>query len=80
MMVVTATIGLARIGLTQQRGRVRRVGRAPPARDPTLGPKRQEIGGRQHLASWPERHSGSPPMILCAHDTWVATSAGSLIA
>ena len=37
-----------------------------------VGPKREEIAGRQHLASWPERHSGSPPMILCAHDTWVA--------
>ena len=74
MMVVTAAIGLPRIGLTQQGPGT--PGRACSSRGrPNAWGPSEEIAGRQHLASWPERHGGSPPMILCAHDTWVAVGS-----
>ena len=47
------------------------------ARNPTLEPRRRESIGGQDFAIWAERHSGSPALILCAHGTFAATSAGS---
>ena len=55
MMVVAAAIGLPRIGLTQQGAGYAGSGVLLPRPTQRLGPS-EEIAGRQHLASWPERH------------------------
>lgn len=73
MMVVTAAIGLPRIGLTQQ-------GPGTPGRAcSSRGRPNAWAQARRLLAvnTSPVGPSGtgSPPMILCAHDTWVAVGS-----